>query len=174
MPHCTFHVRGSRQEPAFWPAAARLYSTFLKVDTGAFIASRAATRDPVIAPSSAYIDTSAPAGHAPIRLSGLSYVSNRDSSRAADVGCHAPPRGVRMCHTRPVERRLIGGRPIGRTDQPSTTASSCRDSSACDPSGETRLLVETRCTSISHFRPSAVYSSRTSAKAAFSNSVPKP
>jgi hypothetical protein len=93
----------------------------------------------------------------------------RESNRAADVGCHAPPRGVRMtlvqlrgdCALNSNATRLTP------TDQPSTTASSCRGSSASDPCGETRQA--TRCTLISHLRPLTGYSRLTSEKIPLSN-----
>src|SRR5262249_42265412 len=56
-----------------------------------------------------------------------------------------------------------------RRVQPSTTASLCRDSSASDACGETRLLAATRCTSISHLRPLTGYSRLTPEKRPLSN-----
>src|SRR5262249_14742099 len=76
----------------------------------------------------------------------------------------APPR----CPARLVASET-GLHAIGCTVQPSTTASSCRDSSACDPCGETRLLAATRCTTISHVRPLTGYSRLASEKIPLSN-----
>jgi hypothetical protein len=41
----------------------------------------------------------------PLEAHGRYQARNRDSNRAADVGCHAPPLGASGCHARSVERR---------------------------------------------------------------------
>jgi hypothetical protein len=61
------------------PNSCRLYSTFLKWGRGDNSGQISGRRGPVRG----------------IFIS-IGHTRKRDSSRAADVGCHAPPRGVRM------------------------------------------------------------------------------